>query len=108
MEKNILEKETIYFNTKKAQVAKYSSETEHAAKENITSAKKEIRTHDFRLKPQKRKRKLRLRVGKFLIKHPFSKRIMEFGFHKKGVHWMNHAIFHSESGCINCKTELDI
>lgn len=56
--------------------------------------------------PPKPKPKLSLRIRKFFIKRQ-TKRPMEIGLHPKGIHWMGEAIFHSESGCINCKLDLE-
>lgn len=48
-----------------------------------------------------------LRIRRFFIRQSRSKRPMEFGAHPTGIHWMGQAIFHSESGCAICKTDLD-
>jgi hypothetical protein len=48
-----------------------------------------------------------LRIRRFFIRQSRSKRPMEFGAHPTGIHWMGQAIFHSESGCVICKTDLE-
>ncbi len=48
-----------------------------------------------------------LRIRRFFIRQSRSRRPMEFGVHPHGIHWMGQAIFHSESGCAICKTDLE-
>jgi hypothetical protein len=84
-------------------------ENEVVTDERTLNSKANIRdfyTHQVTPLLVKNKPGLSLRIRKFFImKH--SKRLMEFGLHRKGVHFMGDAIFHSESGCINCKLDLE-
>jgi len=61
----------------------------------------QIPHHSAKMRPN-----LSLRIRKFFIRKR-TKRMMEFGAHPRGIHWMSHAIFHSENGCINCKMDLE-
>lgn len=47
-----------------------------------------------------------LRIKKFFIRRQ-SSRPMEIGLHPRGMHFIGDAVFHSESGCINCKLDIE-
>lgn len=81
-------------------------ENEAIDKESTLSLKADRRYYTHQITPIKRKPSLSLRMRKFFIKSK-SKRPMELGLHPRGVHWMGDAVFNSESGCINCRMDLE-
>lgn len=83
-------------------------ELESAHSEVYLNIKKELKNDNQSTAQTPKNRLLSgLRIRRFFIRQPRSKRPMEFGCHPTGIHWMGHAIFYSESGCLICKTDLE-
>lgn len=91
---------TIYFN-------RATDEVEKSFNEASSNSGKEVKTFE-KSRLRKKRRKYSLRVRRFAIKHNLTKRLMEFGCHLNGIHWLNDAILYFENGCVNCRGELEI
>ena len=84
-------------------------------REDLATAKKESKTNGLigsiyfqkKRKVAKKKPFRSLRIRKFYIKNPQFNRTMVFVCHPKGVHLLDLAVLHSESGCRRCRTYLE-
>jgi len=83
-----------------------SHEVESPVSESVVNSKKEIKTYD-KIKPRRKRRKFVTKVRMFLVKHRATNQLLEFGCHFGGIHLRNYAFHFSETGCINCRCELE-